>query len=324
MRADGEHDELDDARTEDPGGDAEELGSEDDSDDEDTEFDLGESDSPPEALSNSRVTVSSGDGLTLSEANRLVGDVPSTVVLIAGEANAGKTTLLVELFAQFLSGPTGPWEYAGSQTVSGFHRRHKPARASSGATSPATARTQDDEIHHLHLAVAAGSRRVDLVVSDIRGEVFESIIDGATALQELPFLPRVDICLVLVDGEQMGHASTRSLQLLRAQQLLMGLLEHGGLRDETRVLLIATKADKLTPQVRDASTAALEAIAGGLRRRPAPVAARALSARPADNTAPMGLAEVLEYLVEKPVSTSQPVAPTTQPGGRHFWNGTQT
>lgn len=292
---------------------------EEDGADEETEFDLGDSAElpPPRA----RIKITGGDGLTLSEANVLVGDVPSTVVLIAGEANAGKTTLLVELFAQFLTGPVHGWQYAGSRTLSGFHRRHKPARASSGSTSPATERTQDDDIRHLHLAVASRTRRVDLVVSDIRGEVFESIVDGADAHDQLPFLPRVDVCLVLVDGELMRRASTRTLQLLRAKQLLMGLLAPDALADGAKVLIVATKADTLTPQLQDTVTSELDKMVSSVLRRPVSVSTSVLSARPADQTSRQGLVEVFEILVSDRERRPQIRQQVTLPGARYFWNG---
>lgn len=295
----------------------------DEGSDEETEFDLGDAAEVSAPASRDRVKINGGDGLTLSEANAVVGAVPSTVVLLAGEANAGKTTLLVELFAQFLGGPVGDWKYAGSKTLSGFHRRHKTARASSGSATPATERTQDDDIRHLHLAVASESRRVDLIVSDIRGEIFESIVDGGAAGDELTFLARVDVCLVLVDGELMGRASTRTLQLLRAKQLLMGLLAPDGLGAEAAVMIVATKADTLTPELRDTVTAELEKMATTIHRRPIPVSAHVLSARPADQTSPLGLVEVFELLVSDRERRSPTGPQDTPSAARFFWNGSR-
>lgn len=299
------------------------LALDDDDADAETEFDLGDAAQVPTPPSRNRVKINGGDGLTLSEANELVGDVPSTVVLIAGEANAGKTTLLVELFAQFLAGPVGGWQYAGSKTLSGFHRRHKPARASSGSTSPTTERTQDDDIRHLHLAVASETRRVDLVVSDIRGEIFETIVDGGGASGELSFLRRVDVCLVLVDGELMLRASTRSLQMLRAKQLLMGLLAPDGVGEGTEVLIVATKADTLPPELRDTVKSELEKMAATILRRPISVSAQVLSARPADQTSPLGLVEVFEKLVSDREHHPRVRQQVAVPGARYFWNGTR-
>ena len=51
--------------------------------------------------------------LTMSAANDVLAERPCVVVLVAGEANAGKTTLLAELWAQFLLGPFSGWDFAG-------------------------------------------------------------------------------------------------------------------------------------------------------------------------------------------------------------------
>lgn len=288
---------------------------------EDVEFDLDASTEVTEVAANTRLRISGGDGLSLSEADEAVAANPSKVVLIAGEANAGKTTLLVELFAQFLAGPVGDWCYAGSRTLRGFDRRHRPARASSGALVATTARTQDDDLRHLHLAIASAERRVDLILSDIRGEVFEGIIDGRSAREELPFLPRVDHCLVLLDGEQMATRSVRDLQILRGQQLLDGLLEPDGLRDGSSVMIVVTKVDTLNADARlevEDAVGVLTELAGS---RPIDFSAHVISARPEAGSAPVGLDEILDQLTRDEPGVKGQERPSAPTQGRYFWRG---
>ncbi|MBG6215571.1 hypothetical protein IWX75_000008 [Arthrobacter sp. CAN_A6] len=288
---------------------------------EDVEFDLDAEAETSEALTEDRLQITGGDGLSLSEADEAVGATPSVVVLVAGEANAGKTTLLVELFAQFLDGPVGSWHYAGSRTLRGFDRRHRPARASTGASTATTARTQDDDLRHLHLAIATDERRVDLIISDIRGEVFEAIIDGRSARHELPFLPRVDYCLVLLDGEQMNARSIRDLQMLRGQQLLDGLLEPDSLRDDSSVMLVVTKIDTLDDEARSEAEAGLSELVALIQGRTVSSSVHAISARPEDGSAPVGLSELLDYLTH---DEGKPAVPRTESAlthGRYYWRG---
>ncbi|TDT61720.1 hypothetical protein [Frigoribacterium sp. PhB116] len=287
---------------------------------DDLEFDLDADQHGPVQHSPERVRIGGGDGLSMTEVNDLVGSVPSVVVLVAGEANAGKTTLLVELFAQFLAGPVAGWRYAGSNTLQGFDRRHRPARASSGSSTATTARTQDDDLRHLHLALATEDRRIEFVFSDIRGEIFEGIIDGQPAREDLPFLPRVDFCLVLLDGEQMGRRSFRDLQVLRGRQLVSGLLEADAMRDGSEIMVIATKADTLDKDVRSEVEQELHQFETLLGTRSVSLKVHTLSARPADGSPSFGLPHLLNYLTKKEDGIGF-TGHRAEVQGRYYWRG---
>jgi hypothetical protein len=82
----------------------------------------------PRPAGNPTSYIGGDQALSISEAGEITASRPSTVVLVAGDYGSGKTTLVVELWAQFLSGAFHGWQFAGSRTLAAFDRRHSPSR----------------------------------------------------------------------------------------------------------------------------------------------------------------------------------------------------
>ena len=287
---------------------------------EEDDDDVGAIESDDAEIADQRVGIESHDALTLAEAAALAAAEPTRVVLVAGEVESGKTTLLVEMYARFLEGPLGQWWFAGSRSIGGFHRRHKPARASSGSRVPTTERTTDEDLRHLHIRLAGSEGPIDLLFSDLPGEIFENIIEGAKVADELPFIGRVDVCLLIVDGSLLTTASGRVLASMRARQLIGALVHDGALRRGAKVAVVCTKDDLLKEASQREADALLDSLAEwcGERGESRPEILK-VSARPLAGTPGYGLDRLLDWIGSNASeSSSESSRPHT---GRFFWRG---
>ncbi len=261
-----------------------------------------------------------GEALSLEEASALVENRPCTVTVVAGEFESGKTTLIVELYAQFLSSRFGGWTFGGSKTLKALDDRHRPARLSSGASKATTERTQDDDMRLLHLRLKKEGLAVDLLASDVRGEFFENIINGADVADEVPLASRADTCVLVLDGKLLANPVTRGEAFVRARQLIGGLTEPGGLRAGTRLAILCSKGDLFPTNLRDALQAPIERLVELGARRGLRPTVMIVSARPDEATVPaQGMEELLTWLTDADDSPTETLNVRGFEGERYFW-----
>lgn len=256
--------------------------------------------------------------LTLSEADELAGGDPCRVVLIAGEFESGKSTLAIELYAQFLLGSYEGWRFAGSKTLVAFDELHRFARLSSGRDDATTERTRHEDMRLLHLALEHEAVTTHFLISDVKGEFFEHVIDGAAVAVEVPIASRADICFFLVNGERLSDTSTRDLELFRANQLLQGLCAPGGLRKEARIAIVCSKRDTLPARISEEIRTEFEALLELCSTKGMVASYLELSARPVDGSAPSGLGECLQFAQPRPRNNTT-IEIQRRPGERRFW-----
>jgi Double-GTPase 2 len=185
------------------------------------------------------------ESLTVDEAEELAGDHGVTVVVIAGERDSGKTTLVTELWARFLRAPFGGWLFGGSRTLLAFDVRHRGARESSGGSHARTPRTQEEDFRLMHLRICNKQSRekTTLLLSDAKGELYEHIIDGTAVTEELSSTARADFLMLLVDGASVGDPFKRATAIHRGRMLLGGLLDPDGYRPPRPVAIVLSRAD---------------------------------------------------------------------------------
>jgi hypothetical protein len=282
--------------------------------DEDVDEDDEPASSPPQRW----VNLGGDVALTPSESDQLAERHPCRLVLVAGEFESGKTTLLVELYARFLLGPFAGADFGGSATLRALDARHHPARENSGRAVPKTERTQDEDMRLLHLRVRRHGRLHDLLFSDIKGEFFEAIADRADAIGYVPLAARADVCLVLVDGAAIADVRRRQTAVTRARLLLGGLADPDGLQPGTKTVIVLTKVDLIDSS--DRSWAEVEL--GKLRERALDLgldgAAVSIAARPHE-AQPEGLEQILDHVIPLPRRHVTAMA-LARPGDRQFWN----
>ena len=187
-----------------------------------------------------------GDHLTGPDAERIVRASPTCVVVVAGAADSGKTTLVADLYGLFQRGPFAGLLFAGSQTLPGFEKRCHLARIASGGTKPDTERTKHADSHHLlhlRLAEAQPLRHHDVLFSDIYGEAFRRAADSADECKTLSILKRADHVAVLVDGKRAILPAHRQEAFASADALVSQCLDCQMLGPASSVQVVMTKWD---------------------------------------------------------------------------------
>lgn len=160
----------------------------------------------------------SGEDMKAVEAARTMDSSPTRMVVLAGAADAGKTTLLLTIMHQFHKGGFGDYIFAASRTLLAFDRRAFDSNIISGRVVPTTQHTISslDEIKFLHLAVRRknlSGPTTNLLFTDISGENFREARDSVEECRKLWVLRRADRFVLLFDGkkiadpaEQIGRA----------------------------------------------------------------------------------------------------------------------
>jgi hypothetical protein len=270
-----------------------------------------------EAAPDRRERVAGDRPLTLLAASEVLNDRPCIVVLVAGEANAGKTTLLGELWAQFLRGSFSGWDFAGSRTLLALSELQALARASSGRSNPDTVRTRSEEPQLLHLAVQDDYKRSELLLSDVRGEYFEPVINGQVLGDRMTLASRADRCILLLSGEDYATRGGRARTLSRARQLLGGLTVTGGLTTRIPMLLAWSKADLIEESERDNALAMLSSLANEFGAE-VDATVSLIGARP-EIGPQLGLDSALRWLVSADEAAGPLVALVDDHSDRMFW-----
>jgi hypothetical protein len=188
-----------------------------------------------------------GEFLTAAEGGEVVRASPSSIVVVAGMARSGKTTLVGELYGLFHKGPFAGFRFSGSRTLPGFERRCHLARLYSDREIPDTERTGFSENHDLlHLRLAdAHAVQHDLLFSDIYGEAFRLASDSVEECRKLAIFKRADHVVVLVDGKRAIDKRERQGAFSAADSLLRLCLDCEMLNDRSNVQIVLTKWDEV-------------------------------------------------------------------------------
>lgn len=271
------------------------------------------------------VGLGGADSLSWAEADRVAARHGATIVLIAGNQESGKTTLLLQLWAQFLRGPFAGYRFAGSETLDAFDDRHYPCRVDSGNPYPLTEHTTDTDTRLLHLRVAdKHGERQALLMTDLWGELFKDIATGAKVADRVPVAPRADKTIVIIDGEEIADDTKREAAVRNARTLVGAFASEGGVRLDAPLMVLLSKSDA----VEEAGAKHMEwyetkvtklvefAIAAGFTV----VEKHRVAARPLD-VDPKGLDRVLEWMCTRE-ERSPVVEPERAPdSGRIFTTG---
>jgi hypothetical protein len=172
----------------------------------------------------------SGDALVPEEANAIVASGCARTILLAGEAESGKTTLLAAVFEQYLKGPYAGLRFRESRTLAALEERCFLARVASGRSKSTTKRTtltDEPRIIHLQLQSQGDRRNHDLLAVDIAGERFTAARNNNDAWAEISVLKTVDRIVFLLDGARIADPKTRQETISATRQLVRSALEAG-------------------------------------------------------------------------------------------------
>jgi hypothetical protein len=186
----------------------------------------------------------SGKGLSFSSANSLARRYFTRVVLFAGTAQSGKTTLLSTLPLLFHREPFADYLFAGSATLIGFEERNYYVEVASGLVKPNMERTVVPEVLHLQVrSVDPASEHSNLLLCDMSGEDFREAKDSMEVCQGMEIIRRADTFVLLIDGAKLVDPASRQRAKNDPLTLLRNCLDGQMLRPETAVDVLFTKWD---------------------------------------------------------------------------------
>jgi hypothetical protein len=208
----------------------------------------GVTDSGPEASSEELIELPPGTDLTPESGALVTAASLTRVVLIAGEAESGKTTLLSTIYEKFNEAPFANLLFAGSSTLVGWEQRCHLSRVASGAEKAETERTQGLRQRLLHLRVREQELNVpvqDILFTDLSGEVFRLIRDSTSECQQLGMLKRADHIVLMLDGKKIATA-LRHEALNNGMALLRSCVDAGMVGLHSFVDVVISKYDLVT------------------------------------------------------------------------------
>jgi hypothetical protein len=205
--------------------------------------------SNPDASADKLIDLPPGTDLTPDLGVAVTAAALTRLVLIAGEAESGKTTLLATIYEKFNGGPFAKLLFAGSQTLISWEERCHLARVASGGERPDTERTLGLQQRLLHLRVrdvAQDQPIQDLLFTDLSGEVFKLVRDSTAECQQLGMLKRADHIVLLLDGEKLANAASRHEALNNGLALLRSCVDARMIGSHSFVDVVFSKYDLLT------------------------------------------------------------------------------
>jgi hypothetical protein len=194
------------------------------------------------------VSLPKGRPLNIAEVSLILRESYTPIVLLAGAAKAGKTTLLASLHDAFQTGPFAGYLAAGSQTLIGFEERCFDSRRASGAAKPSNLRTRPLEGHlYYHMKVrdeALAHPTKQLLLLDMSGEYYERATESLSEAKSLgPIIHRADHFVHLVNGARLASPKFRTYTQSHVSMLMRRLFESNLLDSTTRVDILLTKWD---------------------------------------------------------------------------------
>lgn len=255
--------------------------------------------------------VTSDSELSFEEALTLTGRRGARLVMPMGEIGVGKTTVMVELWTQLVGVESiGGYRFAGSRTAMAFEERAYLSRMAAGVGRRSTARTHYNENEGLlHLQVARPDGAVqNLLFADYSGERYEHVRDGTAAEIELPWAPRADRILLVVNGAVLGASSTREIETDRAARLLHALEAADLVREEARVAVLVARDDEVDEAAHATAQPRLEALINLAKHFDEDAVLLHVAARPRNGDLPRGFEQLLDWVCsDDPSPVPQPV-----------------
>lgn len=195
------------------------------------------------------VELFAGTALSTADADTVTLRSRTQLVVFAGAADSGKTTVLASIYEQLSKGPFAGFEFAGSRSLLGFEEICHLNRLASGGVRPDTPRTIPvEEASYYHLAIKRaedGARRRHVLLSAMSGELFRMAKDTRVDAGRLNYLRRADMIVVLVDGARLAVLEQRTNARTEAASILESFIDARLVGARCRVEFVFSKLDRV-------------------------------------------------------------------------------
>jgi hypothetical protein len=191
----------------------------------------------------------SGEDLKEEEISNITFSKTCKLIVLMGDPNCGKTSLLGSVFDQFNKGAFADYLFAGSRTLVGFERKCYLARLASGRTTSDSERTKASYFHYLHIAIRKqdlSNKIQHLLFADIAGEQFRMARDYEKEMQQLKVLRRADHLFLIADGELLIDLAQRHSAKEDVFKLLGRALQTNMISEHSTLNVLITKLDLIT------------------------------------------------------------------------------
>jgi len=216
------------------------------------------------------VPIYKGKALERDQVDAVAAERESTVVIVAGDVDSGKTTLIGCSYSAFLKGPVGKWRFAGSRTLLGYDQRVHNHRVSSLNETPLTPHSPlgIDEYYHLDVQSSEDAKRCRLLIHDISGEAYQQAIDSSTGAEQLVMLRRADVIVIMLNGASLLVTWLQGEAVSRLTDLLMAVARAGHLAKQPPIQIVVSRWDQVKKEgAEDSIQKAMEEIRNRIERR---------------------------------------------------------
>jgi phage terminase Nu1 subunit (DNA packaging protein) len=196
---------------------------------------------------NDIVNLPLGEALYIEDTYPITSRDKTKLIVLAGPAECGKTTLITTLYQLFHIGPIDELFFAGSQTIKGFEQRAYHTRTNSGMNIPNTPRTRLGSLNsflHLKLWNSANKNKHTLLLTDFSGEDFKNARANVELMREdFSLIMRADSLLILIDGDSITKIDERHSAIQFTQELLTTIKNARILKNNTKIYFVISKED---------------------------------------------------------------------------------
>ena len=184
--------------------------------------------------------------MSLEEAGVITVSGTSRLIVLAGEGESGKTTVIASLYESFLKGPFCNLLFTGSLTLPGFEQRVFEARMDSGREQPHTPHTSlraGFRVLHLGLVRQETKHHLNLLFGDLAGEWYRACRESTADARQLSYLRRADRVCLLLNGEKLSDPRMRHGEVDDGEGTLRSLLEAEVLGSRSKIDVVCSKWD---------------------------------------------------------------------------------